>query len=68
MNPLLDAALDCAVAEMDLRPTRGAMPAPLALLRERVVSAIAGVPFYADLYAAHGDSTRRSCGVRVMVR
>jgi len=40
---------------MDLRPTRGAMPDPLALLRERVTSAIEGVPFYADLYAPYGD-------------
>ena len=39
---------------MDLRPTRGAMPDPLALLRERVTSAIAGVPFYAGLYAPFG--------------
>lgn len=39
---------------MDLRPARAALPEPLALLRERVVSAIDGVPFYADLYAPHG--------------
>lgn len=39
---------------MDLRPARAALAEPLALLRERVVSAIDGVPFYADLYAPHG--------------
>lgn len=54
MNPLLDAALESAVAEMDLRPTRAALPEPLALLRERVVSATEGVPFYADLYRPFG--------------
>ena len=54
MNPLLDAALDSAVAEMDLRPTRARIPEPLALLRERVVSAIEGVRFYADLYRPFG--------------
>jgi phenylacetate-CoA ligase len=54
VNPLLDAALDYAVAEMDLRPARAAFPAPLDLLRERVRSAIRDVPFYADLYRPLG--------------
>ncbi len=54
MNPLLDAALESAVAEMDLRPIRASLPEPLSLLRERVVSAIEGVPFYADLYRPFG--------------
>ena len=54
MYPLLDAALDSAVAEMDLRPTRALTPDPLALLRERVVSAIEGVRFYADIYRPFG--------------
>jgi phenylacetate-CoA ligase len=55
VNPLLDAALESAVAEMDLRPARANLPEPLSLLRERVVSAIEGVPFYADLYRPFGD-------------
>ena len=40
---------------MDLRPPSACMPAPLALLRERVVSAIEGVRFYADLYRPFGQ-------------
>lgn len=39
---------------MDLRPARAAFPAPPDLLRERVVSAIRDVPFYADLYRPFG--------------
>ncbi len=58
MNPLLDTALESAVAEMDLRPTRADLPEPLALLRERVMSAIEGVPFYADLYRPYGTPPR----------
>jgi phenylacetate-CoA ligase len=54
VNPLLDAALDYAVAEMDLRSARAEFPAPLDLLRERVLSAIRDVPFYTDLYRRHG--------------
>jgi phenylacetate-coenzyme A ligase PaaK-like adenylate-forming protein len=52
---LLEAALECAVAEMDLRPAGVGMPEPLALLRERVVSAIGNVKFYGDLYKPYGD-------------
>ena len=55
MSRLLEAALDWAVAEMDLRPPNTCMPPPLALLRERVVSAIDTVKFYADLYRPYGD-------------
>ena len=40
---------------MDLRPLSASMPPPLALLRERVVSAIENVTFYADLYRPYGD-------------
>ena len=40
---------------MDLRPPNACMPPPLALLRERVVSAIDTVKFYADLYRPYGD-------------
>src|SRR5215207_3289317 len=43
---------------MDLRPTRANMPEPLSLLRERVVSAIEGVPFYGDLYRPFGTPPR----------
>jgi phenylacetate-coenzyme A ligase PaaK-like adenylate-forming protein len=39
---------------MDLRPPNACMPPPLALLRERVVSAIDNVKFYADLYRPYG--------------
>lgn len=46
--------MDRAVAEMDLRPPNACMPPPLALLRERVVSAIDNVKFYADLYRLYG--------------
>jgi phenylacetate-coenzyme A ligase PaaK-like adenylate-forming protein len=52
---LLEAALDWAVAEMDLRPPATSMPPPLALLRERVVSAIENVKFYAELYRPFGE-------------
>ncbi len=55
MSRLLEAALDWAVAEMDLRPPNACMPPPLALLRERVVSAIDTVKFYAELYRPYGD-------------
>ncbi len=55
MTRLLEAALDWAVAEMDLRPPNACMPPPLALLRERVVSAIDTVKFYAELYRPYGD-------------
>ena len=55
MTRLLEAALDWAVAEMDLRPPNACMPPPLALLRERVVSAIDTVKFYADLYRPYGE-------------
>lgn len=55
MNPLLDAALDGAVAEMDLRSTRASLPDPVALLRERVISAVENVPFYAGLYRPYGN-------------
>ena len=53
MGPLLEAALSSAVAEMDGRST-DPMPAPLALLRERVVSAIENVSLYNDLYGPYG--------------
>lgn len=46
--------MDWAVAEMDLRPPNACMPPPLALLRERVVSAIDNVRFYAELYRPYG--------------
>jgi phenylacetate-CoA ligase len=52
---LLDAALESAVKEMDLRPARDAVPEQLPLLRERVASAMANVPFYADLYRPFGQ-------------
>jgi hypothetical protein len=39
---------------MDLRPPNACMPPPLALLRERVVSAIDNVKFYAELYRPYG--------------
>jgi phenylacetate-CoA ligase len=39
---------------MDLRPTRADLPEPLSLLRERVTSAIEGVPFYTELYRPFG--------------
>ncbi len=39
---------------MDLRSARAPFPAPLALLRERVASAMRDVPFYADLYRPFG--------------
>lgn len=54
MTRLLEAALDWAVAEMDLRPPATSMPPPLALLRERIVSAIENVTFYAELYRPYG--------------
>ncbi len=54
MTPLLDAALDYAVAEMESRPAGAGLPDPLALLRERVVSAIETVQFYTDLYRPFG--------------
>jgi phenylacetate-coenzyme A ligase PaaK-like adenylate-forming protein len=54
VNPLLDAALASAVKEMDLRTARAELPAAIALLRERVASAIANVAFYSDLYRPHG--------------
>jgi phenylacetate-CoA ligase len=54
VTDLLEAALQQAVAEMELRPTGAGMPEPLALLRERVVSAIENVGFYRDLYRPHG--------------
>ncbi|HET7717844.1 MAG TPA: hypothetical protein VFK86_19625 [Bauldia sp.] len=40
---------------MDLRPTRARLPDPVSLLRERVISAIADVPFYSDLYRPYGE-------------
>ena len=52
---MLEAALDRAVAEMNLRPPSACMPPPLGLLRERVVSAIENVPFYAELYRPFGE-------------
>ena len=58
MTGLLEAALDWAAAEMDLRPPNACMPQPLALLRERVVSAIENVKFYAELYRPYGDPPR----------
>ncbi len=39
---------------MDLRGPRGGLPEQRALLRERVVSAMRDVPFYADLYRPFG--------------
>lgn len=43
---------------MDLRPSRANLPEPLPLLRERVVSAIEGVPFYAEIYRPFGAPPR----------
>ena len=40
---------------MNLRPPSACMPPPLGLLRERVVSAIENVPFYAELYRPFGE-------------
>jgi hypothetical protein len=54
LSRLLEAALDLAVAEMDLRPPNAFMPPPLELLRERVVSAIEGVKLYSELYRPFG--------------
>jgi phenylacetate-CoA ligase len=54
LTGLLEAALDWAVAEMNLRPPNASLPPPLVLLRERVVSAIDNVKFYAELYRPYG--------------
>ena len=37
MTGLLEAALDWAAAEMDLRPPNACMPPPLALLRGELI-------------------------------
>jgi phenylacetate-CoA ligase len=58
LTGLLEAALDWAAADMDLRPPNASMPPPLALLRDRVVSAIDTVKFYADLYRPYGEPPR----------
>ena len=58
MTHLLKAALECAVAEMEMRPPSMDMPEPLALLRERVASAIDNVKFYRELYEPYGDPPR----------
>ncbi len=46
--------MDWAVAEINLRPPNACLPPPLALLRERVVSAIDNVKFYGELYRPYG--------------